>query len=343
MRGPPGGVAALVAGAALLATGCDSPTEGASALSHEQSAEWAAASEKGPITPVPFPSGGHTARAALGERLFHEVRLSHDDSLSCAGCHPLDQDGMDRRPRAIGIGNAAGERNTPTVFNAALNFRQFWDGRAVSLETQVDGPLTNPNEMGSSWNEVLGKLGRDPSYVRAFASAYAGPVNPERIRDAIATFERTLVYTGSRFDRFLTGDFAALSHQERQGYELFQRLGCATCHQGANAGGNMFERLGIVRDFFGQRGAPSESDLGRFNVTGRAVDRFVFRVPSLRLTALTAPYLHDGSIETLDEVIRTMSKYQLGRTLADADVDAIASFLKTLPGKQGGGAGATAR
>jgi cytochrome c peroxidase len=297
-----------------------------------QADAWTAAAI-GPIAPIPPPPALSHARVELGRRLFHEVRLSHDGSLSCAGCHAVERAGMDGRTRAVGIHGAQGQRNTPTVFNAALNFRQFWDGRSASLEAQVDGPINATAEMGSSWDEVIGKLARDPSYVGAFAAAYGKPISPETVRDAIATFERTLVYGGSRFDHFLAGDMAALSTEELNGYRLFQQSGCASCHQGANVGGNMFERLGIVRDFFAERPEPTESDLGRFNVTGRPEDRFVFRVPSLRLASLTAPYLHDGSIATLADTIRTMATYQLGQRLDPSEVDAIEAFLKALAGQ----------
>ena len=326
--------------ALLLAVACSPGSPPSPALSRRRAPEAVSQDGAGPISAVPARGPLDPVRAELGRRLFHEVRLSHDDSLSCAGCHPLDRAGVDHEVRAVGIAGARGARNTPTVFNAALNFRQFWDGRAASLEAQIDGPIANPNELGSSWPEVVGKLSRDPSYQRAFATAYAGPVTAEAVRDAIATFERTLVYRGSRFDRFLDGDAAALSSEERAGYHLFQQLGCASCHQGANVGGNMFERLGVIRDFFGQRGAPSESDLGRYNVTGRDEDRFVFRVPSLRLVSQTAPYLHDGSVPTLADAIVTMASYQLGRHLPAADVHALELFLGSLAGAPEGGVGA---
>jgi len=327
----------------LLAGACGPGRPAPLAALPREAPEASAPDAYGPIAPIPAPGPLAPARAELGRRLFHDVRLSHDDSLSCAGCHPLDRAGVDHQVRAIGIAGARGERNTPTVFNAALNFRQFWDGRAASLESQIDGPIANPSELGSSWDEVTAKLRQDPTYVRAFAAVYASPITPAAVRDAIATFERTLVYRGSRFDRFLEGDATALSSEERAGYQLFQRLGCASCHQGANVGGNMFERLGAIRDFFAERGAPSESDLGRFNVTGRDDDRFVFRVPSLRLVSRTAPYLHDGSVPTLAETIVVMASYQLGRHLPAADVHSIELFLDSLAGTPEGGAGATAR
>jgi len=297
----------------------------------------------GPITPVPAQAKFAPARVELGRRLFLEPRLSHDDSLACAGCHPLDRGGMDGRARSPGANGVLSPRNTPTVFNAALNFRQFWDGRADSLERQIDGSVNNPDELGSSWAEVVQKLGRDPSYVTAFAAVYGRPVTPEGVRDAIATFERTLIYRRSRFDLFLAGDTAAMTMEEKQGFELFQEFGCASCHQGANVGGNMFERMGVIGDFFAGRGDPSDSDLGRFSVTGRPEDRFVFRVPSLRLVSLTAPYLHDGSIATLRETVTAMARHQLGRRISDAEARLLELFLQTLPGVPEGSFGAAPR
>ena len=290
---------------------------------------------RAPITPILPPSEADRPRIALGRRLFFERQLSHDNSLSCAGCHPLDGGGMDSLGKACGIGGRVGDRNTPTVFNAALNFRQFWDGRADSLESQIDGPIANPNELGSTWSEVIGKLRGDREYVDAFCALYPAGITPESVRDAIATFERTLIRSGSRFDLFLTGHADALTAEERHGYELFQELGCVSCHQGANVGGNMFERLGIVRDYFWTEARVPKSDVGRMAVTGRPVDRFVFRVPSLRLAASTAPYLHDGSIATLRETVMIMARYQVGRELSDADAHAIELFLGTLAGSAG--------
>ena len=239
---------------------------------------------------------------------------------------------MDGLPTARGIGGRTGPRNTPTVFNAALNFRQFWDGRADSLDSQIDGPLTNPNELASTWPEVIGKLQGDPGYVDAFRASYPEGITAASVRDAIATFERTLISLGSPFDRFLRGDDGALTTEARRGYALFQDLGCVSCHQGANVGGNMFERLGIVRDYFGTPKHPLTADLGRFAVTRRPQDRFVFRVPSLRLAARTGPYLHDGSISTLLETVMTMATYQLGRDLGEVDAHAIELFLESLAG-----------
>ena len=284
-----------------------------------------------PRAPALAPSAAR--RVALGRRLFAEPRLSRDDSISCATCHVLERGGVDGLPLAIGVGGAVVNVNAPTVFNAALNFRQFWDGRASTLEEQIDGPIHNPVEMGSSYEAVIAKLGRDPSWVREVRAAYGGaPLSASVIRDAIATYERTLVLPDSPFDRFLAGDQTSIGADERHGYELFKSYGCASCHQGANVGGNLFARFGAAHEYFDGPN-PSAADLGRYNVTHRESDRHVFRVPSLRLVTLTAPYLHNGTVQSLPQVIRMMARYQLGRELSVEDVDFIEKFLGTLRGR----------
>lgn len=282
--------------------------------------------------PLPAPPPVSEAKRALGERLFFEPRLSADNSISCASCHELARGGADHRRVSVGVGGALGNVNAPTVFNAALSIAQFWDGRASTLEEQAAGPVHNPVEMASSWPQVLAKLRLDTSYVEAFAQVYPGQaMTGERIVDAIATYERSLL-TESRFDRFLRGDSAALGTLEQAGYQRFQDFGCASCHQGALLGGNMFQRFGVMADYFA--GKPVKpADLGRFNVTGREEDRHVFKVPSLRNVAVTPPYFHDGSAETLDEAIVVMGRYQLGRELEPADVAALSAFLGALTGE----------
>jgi cytochrome c peroxidase len=240
---------------------------------------------------------------------------------------------MDGLARSKGINGQVEARNTPTVLNAAINFRQFWDGRADSLESQADSPLTSPSEMASTWPELIRKLGADKAYRQAFDDGYADGLTARNVRDAIATFERTLIITGSPFDRFLMGDASSLSPAEGRGYDLFRSVGCVSCHQGANVGGNMYERLGVIRPYFDSQPAAAKADLGRFAVTRREEDRYVFRVPSLRFVASTAPYLHDGSLATLDETIRVMATHQLGRRLSQRDVDDIARFLHSLAGR----------
>lgn len=271
-------------------------------------------------------------KVELGRRLFFEPRLSHDDTLSCASCHDLARGGTDRRRFSVGIGGKLGSVNAPSVFNSSLNFAQFWDGRAASLEEQVAGPVHNPIEMGSDWAEVIAKLKRDDAYREAFRRLYPQGMSGAAIVDAIATFERTLLTPNSRFDRYLRGDEAALNELERTGYRRFLDYGCASCHQGALLGGNMYQRFGVMGDYFKGR-APAKADLGRFNVTGREEDRHVFKVPSLRNVAVTPPYFHDSSARSLEEAVTIMGRYQLGRELPAADVKAIVAFLHTLTGE----------
>jgi cytochrome c peroxidase len=230
------------------------------------------------------------------------------------------------------VGQRIGSINAPGVYNAALNFAQFWDGRARTLEEQVDGPVTNPLEMGSRWEDVTAKLERDPATAAEFRAAFSDGVTPSNVRTAIADFERTLLTRDSPFDRFLAGDRAALGAEARAGYETFKSVGCTSCHQGANVGGNMFQRFGVLGDYFADRGNIGEADYGRFNVTKNEADRFVFRVPSLRNVEHTAPYFHDGSAETLEQAVQVMARYQLGRRLKDEQLRAIVAFLKSLSG-----------
>lgn len=268
----------------------------------------------------------------LGGLLFHDVRLSADNSLSCHSCHNIAQGGADGRVVSVGIDGALGSINAPTVLNSGLNIAQFWDGRAPTLEDQVNGPLTHPSEMGSSWDDVVAKLSIDPAMVGAFDRALDGPVTPANIRTAIAAYERTLQTPNSPFDQWLQGDDSALTTAEQRGYTRFKELGCVACHQGRNVGGNMYQTFGVLADYFADRGDITPADLGRFAVTGDESDRFRFRVPSLRNVELTAPYFHDGSAPNLPSAIAIMAHYQLGRPLAERDVDDIAAFLRSLTG-----------
>lgn len=272
-------------------------------------------------------------KVALGQRLFHDVRLSADDTVSCASCHNLAGGGVDNRARSIGVKGGMGGINAPTVFNSGLNFVQFWDGRAPTLEAQIEGPVNHPLEMASNWGQVLGKLAQDADYRQRFAALYEDGLTPANIKDAIATFERALLTPDSPFDRYLRGEVDALDAQARRGWELFQSYGCVSCHQGVNLGGNFFERMGLMGDYFGDRGQITEADYGRYNVTHDEADRYYFRVPSLRNVALTYPYFHDGSAPTLYDAVRTMAKYQLGRPMPDDDVAAIVAFLQSLTGQ----------
>ncbi len=286
-----------------------------------------------PITPLPQSIKLDKAKVDLGRMLFHDKRFSKDNTVSCASCHIISKGGVDNRAKSLGVKNRIGEVNAPTVYNADYNIAQFWDGRANALEDQVDGPTHKPIEMDSSWPEIVGKLKKDPKYVRLFKEIYNEPINPTNIKNAIATYERSLITPNSRFDRYLLGDKNALTPDELKGYQLFKSYGCIACHQGINIGGNMFQTFGVFGNYFEDRGNVTQADYGRYNVTGRKQDRFVFKVPSLRNVAITAPYFHDGSAKTLTDAVNIMAKYQLGRTLPKKDVELIVKFLQTLTGK----------
>lgn len=287
-----------------------------------------------PIAPIPLPPiAAEPEKVALGEHLFSDKRLSHDGSISCESCHLLRFAGNDGRPVAKGIGGALGARNVPSVFNAALNFRQFWDGRAATLQEQAGFPITNAAEMGSSWPEIIEKLSADEEMRASFQRIYREGITETSVKDAIAAFEFTLTTPNSRFDRFLRGDETAISQSEHEGYELFKRYGCVACHQGVNIGGNMFQVFGVMSDLSVHRNGDLAADLGRFAITHDDADRHVFKVPSLRNVAVTAPYFHNGSVPTLEEAVDVMFTYQLGRAAPKEDKARIVEFLRTLTGE----------
>ncbi|HEY6727899.1 MAG TPA: cytochrome-c peroxidase [Polyangiaceae bacterium] len=280
-----------------------------------------------PLPPEPEPL------VELGRSLFHEKALSGDGSVACSSCHDLANGGQDGRALSLGVAGKRGEINAPTVLNAALNIAQFWDGRAKTLEDQVDGPIEHPLEMGGDWPTIEATLARNPKYRSAFQAAFGAEPSRAGVKLAIAAFERTLITVDAPFDRWVRGDKNALSAEQREGYELFKAAGCVACHQGQNAGGNMYQRFGVFGNYFQDRGNITKADYGRFNVTHAEADRHVFRVPSLRNVELTAPYFHDGSAETLPQAVKIMAKYQLGKTLSDDQVTKIVAFLKSLTGR----------
>ena len=290
---------------------------------------------EGAISPLERLGHLDAKKVALGDQLFHDPRLSADNSISCAHCHDLvNGGGTDNLPHSFGVQGSEGNINTPTVYNAAYNLAQFWDGRAKTLEAQIDGPTHNPAEMASNWMQIIEKLTKDPVYRQSFKQAYGEKViTAEHIKDAIATFERSLITVDSPFDQYLRGQDDAISSDAKKGYALFQSYGCVSCHQGSNFGGNMFQTLGIFGDYFKDRGGEiTLADAGRLNVTQDHADQHRFKVPSLRLVTLTAPYFHDGSIETLPDAIHTMAKYQLGRSIPESDVTLMITFLHSLVG-----------
>lgn len=286
-----------------------------------------------PLKPLEMPKNLNEEKISLGKRLFHDVRLSKDNTISCASCHNLAEGGADGKVVSVGLNGEKGFVNAPTVYNSGLLFRQFWDGRAESLEDQIDSPVQAQHEMGALWPEVIAKLYQDDKYPETFKRLYKEGITRTNIKDAIAEFERSLVTTNSPFDRYLKGDESAIDEQAKEGYRLFKHYGCASCHQGANVGGNMFQVFGVVASYFEKRGDITDADKGRFTVTGNPEDKHRFKVPSLRLAALTPPYLHDGQAKTLRDAVDIMFEHQLGREAPDEDKEAIAHFLKTLVGE----------
>lgn len=291
-----------------------------------------------PIQPIPLEINLDARRVALGDQLFHDVQLSSNGTISCATCHALDKGGTDRLAISQGMGGSLTGLNAPTVFNSGFHSRLNWDGKAKTLEEQADGPIASVGEMGGmSWPAVVDRLQQSAVYPGLFREIYTDGVTPDNVRDAIATFQRSLYTPNAPFDQYLRGDAEAISADVKQGYDLFKSYGCVSCHQGMVVGGNMFQTLGIFGDYFADRGTPIlEADLGRFNITGNELDRHVFKVPSLRNVALTAPYFHDGNAETLDNAIKMMGKYQLGVDIPQADVDRIMQFLRSLTGEYNG-------
>jgi cytochrome c peroxidase len=274
-----------------------------------------------PIAPIPSPPVVDANKLELGERLFMDTRLSGGGDLACSSCHDIHSNGAGGRKASLVRDNPQGNSSdkptakfdTLTVFNAALNFRMNWEGNFRALSAHVESSLENPENMNTSVDDVVRKLSADPATAQQFRAAYGRDPDRESFLDAMVTFEQSLVTPGSRFDRWLGGDNAALPEKEQDGYRLFKSLGCSSCHQGVNVGGNLMERQGIFRQLV----------LGKPEIV---------RVPSLRNIATTAPYFHDGSAATLEDAIRRMAAAQLDRTLSDQQVDALVAFLRSLTG-----------
>lgn len=266
----------------------------------------------------------------LGRMLYYDARLSKNHDVSCNSCHDLAAYGVDNKARSPGHKGQLGGRNSPTVYNAAGHVAQFWDGRAKDVEAQAMGPVTNPVEMAMpSEARVVETLTSIPQYVEAFQKAFPEdkePVTFVNMAKAIGAFERKLV-TPSRFDKFLSGDAAALSDDEKNGLNAFVGAGCIACHMGQGLGGQAYFKLGQVKPW------PSDSDLGRFEVTKNEADKMFFRVPSLRNVEKTGPYFHDGSVATLEEAVNKMAEHQLGKTLKPDETKSIVTFLNTLTGE----------
>jgi cytochrome c peroxidase len=284
-----------------------------------------------PLTDPAPATGVAVLRVNLGRRLYYDRHLSENASISCNSCHDLANYGVDPgKAVSTGHNKLPGGRNSPTVYNAGLQFVQFWDGRAATLAAQASGPMMNPVEMGMSGPDaVLAYIHSNPAYMRQFKEAYPAlkdPVVMDNVTDAIAAFEDGLL-TPARWDKYLAGNVNALSNEEKKGLRVYLDAGCAACHAGKGLGGNSYQKLGVYRDWPDQ-----QKDPGRFTLTSEARDRMYFKVPLLRNVDRTGPWFHDGHVQTIQEAVRLMGEYQTGRKLSDADVNLIVSFLHSLTG-----------
>jgi len=295
--------------------------------------------------PIPADNPQTVAKIELGKTLFFDPRLSSSGTVSCNSCHNVMAGGEDNRPNSVGVEGQTGGRSAPTVWNSAFLTVQFWDGRAPSLEAQARGPVTNPIEMGmKDWDTVIKRLESIPGYEPLFQAAFSGPnsITADNAVKAIAAYERTLITHGSPYDRYQKGEETALTQQQVKGLETFINIGCFTCHYGPNFSGPSRQNQmgkGWFQKFPTIPGSPYETqytlldDKGRYEVTGEDQDKHVWRVPTLRNVALTAPYFHNGAVPTLEEAVRVMGKTQLGRDLKEGDVQNLVAFLNALTGE----------
>ncbi len=279
------------------------------------------------ITPIPLKvTDVNPKKVKLGHQLFFDPILSKNDKISCESCHIVSEGGDDNKKVSIGINGQKDNVNAPTVLNSRYNFVQFWNGRAKNLQEQAMDAITNPVEMGNTVSNLVKVLKNNSYYSKEFNSIYKNGVTKKNIADAIAEYEKTLITPNSPFDKYLRGDKNALTKEQKEGYELFKKIGCIACHNGINIGGNLYAKFGNVM------GANS-SNLGRYDVTKNPNDKYLFKVPSLRNIALTAPYFHDGRFNKLKNVVKFMVEHQLGKNMNNNDVNKIVSFLKSLTGK----------
>ncbi len=289
-------------------------------------------------TEAPAPADNATTadKIALGQMLYHDPRLSSTGTVSCSSCHNTMLGGEDNRPNSMGVNGQTGGRSAPTVWNSAFNTVQFWDGRAASLEAQAAGPVTNPIEMGmKSWDDVVARLKTIEGYTHSFELAFGkDSISKENTTKAIAAYERTLITPHSAFDRYVSGDKAALSAQQVRGMEKVAELGCTSCHSGpAFNGPSVFQKFPAIPNGYFEAQYHFSKDKGLAEVTKKADDEHMWKVPTLRNIALTAPYFHNGSVKTLDQAVNMMAKLQLGKDLNKEEIADIVAFLNGLTGE----------
>jgi cytochrome c peroxidase len=283
-----------------------------------------------PIQPIEAHKPKNENMVELGKMLFFDPRLSKSGFISCNSCHNLSMGGSDNLPSSIGHKWHQGPINAPTVLNSSMNLAQFWDGRAKTLKDQAGGPIANPGEMGFSHALAVDVLRSIPQYRERFKQIFdSDKIDIGLVTDAIAAFEETLVTPDSRFDKWLKGDKNAINQTELEGYKLFKESGCVSCHNGPAVGGGSYQKMGVHEPY--KTASKAE---GRFSVTGKDADRFMFKVPTLRNVELTYPYFHDGAAATLEDAVNTMGRLQLGRKFSKDETTKIVAFLKTLTGKQ---------
>lgn len=296
-----------------------------------------------PVEVIPDYVETNPAKVALGKKMFNDTRISLDNTISCATCHVLEDGGADHADERVseGINGLQGTVNSPTVFNAVFNIDQFWNGRAHTLAEQAAAPPINPVEMGDqTWEQIIERLCQDASLVAEFKAIYPEEgLTEATVTDAIEEFEKTLITPNDKLDRYLKGDKNAMSAEELAGYQAFKANDCATCHYGKTLGGQSFELMSKYGDYFADRKqsrpdiAYNDDDNGLYTFTGKAEDMHKFKVPNLRNISKTAPYYHDGTIESLEEAVRLMFHYELGKTATDEQVASITTFLKALDGE----------
>ncbi len=290
-------------------------------------------------TTAPAPAENPTTpeKVALGKILYHDPRLSSTGTVACASCHNTSLGGEDNRPNSMGVNGQTGGRSAPTVWNAAFNKVQFWDGRAASLEAQAAGPVTNPIEMGmKSWDDVVARLKTIPGYQKAFETAFGdkNSISKDNATKAIAAYERTLITPNSPYDKYVNGEKTALNAQQIRGLEKAVELGCTGCHSGpAFNGSGVFQKFPVIANGYFDAQYHFTKDKGLAEVTGKESDKHLWKVPTLRNIALTAPYFHNGSVKTLDNAVKLMAKLQLGIDLSASETDDIVAFLNALTGE----------
>ena len=274
-------------------------------------------------------------KVKLGHMLYYDVRLSKNNTISCNSCHDLKKGGVDNLPFSPGDDGSLGGRNSPTTLNAALHTKQFWDGRAKDVEEQAGMPILNPVEMAIPSKDFLVKrLSEISVYQDLFKNAFPGessPITYDNIQKSIAAFERKLI-TPSRFDNYLQGESRALTIQEKKGMLSFINIGCTNCHTGTLVGGDQFQKFGAYVPYWELTGS-KKIDNGLFDITKNEMDKYLFKVPSLRNVALTSPYFHDGSVKELKDAVRIMAKAQLKYELSDSEVSNIVAFLNSMSGE----------